>query len=309
MLMSGAMDICGLVHYDLEKIPESKIYPTYQDIWDLDYCAGNPSYIVRICENRAMNFFGDYVVSTETNKYGGATSSDEGRTWTNFTSMPIIADRPTSVAMSATDPNVIIMLSRSSAFRTQDGGKSWQRIELPFSRGKKSLESNRVNGLVFYYFNDGTFYRSTDAGKNFFPTEASFPTVDHNRIVSNVVAVSGMEEEVWVSLDTDGLYRSSDSGSSFFKVKNVEKVLLFDFGRPLEGMTNPVLYLYGNVKGENGVFRSLDFGKKWQSITPENEVGIGCAPMVMEASEQHAGLVFIGTGGRGIFYGIPVNNH
>jgi hypothetical protein len=114
-----------------------------------------------------------------------------------------------------------------------------------------------------------------------------------------------MEGEIWVGLEKQGLFRSSDSGNSFSKIKDVERALLFDFGKPLKNMANPVLYLYGTIKGKSGVFRSLDFGKKWQDITPKNEVGIGCGPSIMEASKQHPGLVFIGTGGRGIIYGVP----
>ncbi len=70
-------------------------------------------------------------------------------------------------------------------------------------------------------------------------------------------------------------------------------------------MSPPVIYLYGTVNGKDGIFRSLDFGKEWQDITPTEKVGIGCDPRVLEASKQHSGLVFIGTNGRGIYYGIP----
>jgi xyloglucan-specific exo-beta-1,4-glucanase len=309
MLMCGSMDICGLVHYDLEKIPESKIYPTYQHTWDLDYCANNPSHVVRIGSNTAMNFFGDYIVSTETNTYGGAISTDEGLTWVNFPSMPVITDRPINIAISATDPNLFIMLSRTSAHRTQDGGKSWEKIELPLEESGKLLVADKVNGQKFYYYNKGKLYRSTDGGKTFIATKATFPGMNsgdlQSRINAKVKSVPGIEGEIWIGLGTEGLYRSSDSGSSFSKIKSVNRVLLFAFGKPLKRMSEPVLYLYGTVDGKDGVFRSFDSGNKWQDITPKNEVGIGCRPVVMEASKEHAGLVFIATSGRGIFYGIP----
>jgi hypothetical protein len=51
-----------------------------------------------------------------------------------------------------------------------------------------------------------------------------------------------------------------------------------------------------------GIFRSLDRGKTWKRIgNPKNPIGNG--PNVMEASLQQFGLVFIGTNGRGIYYG------
>jgi hypothetical protein len=53
-----------------------------------------------------------------------------------------------------------------------------------------------------------------------------------------------------------------------------------------------------------GIFRSLDRGKTWISIGSKQNP-IGCEPNVMEASWQQFGLVFIGTNGRGIYYGTP----
>ncbi|MFN7138021.1 MAG: hypothetical protein ACK4UN_01640 [Limisphaerales bacterium] len=53
------------------------------------------------------------------------------------------------------------------------------------------------------------------------------------------------------------------------------------------------------------MFRSLDLGQTWTEIF-DPAVAIGNTPAVMEASAQHFGVVFIGTAGRGIFYGEPV---
>ena len=301
MLMSGAFDICGLVHYDLDKFPEKKLFPTYQHTRDLDYCADDPSHIVRTGENTAMNFFGEYVVSTESETYGGATSSDQGRTWTKFTVMPPLTSRPSNAAMSATNPNVIVLSSEDAAFITQDGGSSWQRIStLPEGAGRQSLAADRVNGKKFYSYYNGKFYRSIDGGVTFAPTAARLPVES-----GTVKTVFGLEGEVWIGSDSNGLYRSSNSGSSFSKIQNVDEVLLFDFGKPLEKVSPPILYVYGTINGKDGVFRSLDFGKNWQDITPVENVGIGCSPSVLTASKQHCGLVFIGTYGRGIYYGIP----
>jgi len=301
MLLSGAFDICGLVHYDLDKFPEKKLFPTYQHTRDLDYCANDPSHIVRTGENTAMNFFGEYVVSTESETYGGATSSDQGRTWTKFTVMPPLTSRPSNVAMSATNPNIIIILSGNCAFRTHNGGNSWKKIStLPEGAGRQSLAADRVNGKKFYSYYNGKLHRSIDGGVTFRPTTAALPDES-----GTVKTVFGMEGEVWIGFGSKGLYRSSNSGSSFSKIQNVDEVLLFDFGKGLERASAPILYVYGTINGKYGVFRSLDFGKKWQDITPVENVGIGRSPSVLTASKQHCGLVFIGTYGRGIYYGIP----
>jgi photosystem II stability/assembly factor-like uncharacterized protein len=63
------------------------------------------------------------------------------------------------------------------------------------------------------------------------------------------------------------------------------------------------MYLYGNVADlDDGIFRSLDRGKTWTRIGSRSKP-IGNSPNVMEASSQQFGLVFIGTNGRGIYYG------
>ncbi len=323
MLMSGAADVDGFTHYDLESYPERKNGPpSYQHTLSIDYSASDPSYIVRVGESQALNALGNFIVpELDPDPFGGSISTDEGRTWKAFGSLPINYGMLTRVAMSATDPNIfIVMTGHGPAYRTSDGGNSWLEIKtLPdngfggigYRDNRYLLAADRVNGQKFYYYNEGKLYRSTDAGKSFAPTAASLPSIDSKRriqttsITTNVKAVTGMEGEVWIGLDTEGLFRSSDSGSSFSKLNNVDKVLLFDFGKPLKGMNNPVLYLYGKVEGKDGVFRSLDFGKKWQYITPRNPVGIGSNPRCLEASKQHAGLIFIGTHCRGIFYGVP----
>ena len=218
--------------------------------------------------------------------------------------------------MSATDPDVIIVFTGNGpAYRTSDGGNSWQKIETLPQEGfgkrgywntRNLLTADGVNGKKFYNYYKGKFYRSVDGGLTFTPTEASLPDLNENeRITNDVIPAPGMEGEVWISLDTRGLYRSSDNGSSFSRIKNVDKVLLFDFGKPLDKTSLPVVYVYGTVNGKDGVFRSLDFGKKWQDISPKEIVGIGCEPRVLTASKQYCGLVFIGTFGRGIYYGVP----
>ncbi len=318
MLMSAAADVDGFIHYDLDSFPERKNGPpSYQHTYSLDYCASDPSHIVRVGESRALDALGNFIVpELDPDPFGGSISHDEGRTWKKFGSLPVAYGMLTRVAMSATDPKIIVVLTgQEAAYRTADGGNSWQKITtLPDNgfggRGywdnRHFLAADRVNGNKFYYYNEGKLYRSVDAGMTFAATTASLPDVSADeRLTCNVRAVTGMEGEIWVGLDTQGLFRSSDSGSSFLKLANVDRVLLFDFGKPLKGTDDPVLYVYGTVEGKDGVFRSLDFGKKWQEISPRNAVGIGCDPRTLEASKQHAGLVFIGTNCRAIFYGVP----
>jgi hypothetical protein len=58
---------------------------------------------------------------------------------------------------------------------------------------------------------------------------------------------------------------------------------------------------------EEGIFRSLDRGQTWTALVLAPILSV-TIPNVMEASWQHFGLVFIGTDGRGIYYGTPDNS-
>ena len=321
MLISGAADVDGFTHYNLDCYPDKKNGPpSYQFTLSMDYCANNPVYIVRVGESWALNALGDFIVpELDPNPFGGSISVNEGRTWKAFAALPISQGVITRVAMSADDPDIIIAVTGDGpVYRTADGANSWQKIDTLPDKGlggkgywdnRHLLAADRVNGRKFYYYTDGKLYRSTDAGLTFAPTAASLPPLSDDvrkeRIGNDVKAAPWIEGEVWAGFDSRGLYRSSDSGSSFSKLKNVDKVLLFDFGRPLNRTSPPIVYLYGTVNGKDGIFRSLDFGEKWHDITPAEKIGIGCDPRVMEASKQHCGLVFVGTNGRGIYYGVP----
>lgn len=299
-LVSGIADCTGMIHKSLDSYPESRLgTKIYQDTYSIDYCSKKPLNLVRVSGNRYND------------EYGGAYSEDGGLTWKTF-GIPIKKNCPTRIAVSADDPNTfIVMLDGNNAFVTTTNGVLWEKIDtLPtgFSGPwdwRQPLAADRVNGKKFYYYDSGKFYRSEDGGRTFSPVNSSLPN-GALKIGGNlsVKAAPSIEGEVWASFDIYGLYRSSDSGSTFSKIENIDRAILFAFGKTINGI-NPEVYLYGVISGKEGVFRSSDLGTTWDDISPVQSVGIGDSPNFMEASKQHAGLVFIGTNGRGIFYGRP----
>jgi hypothetical protein len=209
--------------------------------------------------------------------------------------------------MSASNPNLfVVTVSEGQALRTANNGASWQTVSgLP--NGTKGpwnwsqpLAADTVNGNTFYYLaEDGKVYRSTDGGLSFKVVNSSLA----GEWWHTLKTVPGVAGEVWVSLNWKGLYRSTDGGATFAKIAGVERAYLFAFGKPQPGSTIPALYLYGRITNNgDGIFRSLDRGKTWTRMGDLNKT-IGNNPNVMEASKQEFGLVFIGSGGRGIYYG------
>jgi photosystem II stability/assembly factor-like uncharacterized protein len=303
LLLSGIADIDGFYHRRLDTYPtrrlgyEKPLYnvfqtPFFQDTYSIAYYATNPLHLVRVGGNRGNS------------TYTGATSTDGGLTWNRFASFPANTI-PQRVAVSATDPKkFVVTVSEGQALQTSDGGASWRQVwGLPKGvRGpwnwSQPLVADEVNGNRFYYYANGTVYSSDDGGLSFHPVNTSVPKEEMNSIKT----MPGVEGEVWLSLDKQGLYRSTDSGRTFSKISQVERANLFSFGKPPNNSVIPSLYLYGTIANQTeGLFLSLDRGQTWRIINkPRNP--IGSQPNAIEASKQQFGLVFIGTNGRGIYY-------
>lgn len=303
LLLSGIADVDGFSHRRLDTYPTRRLgyeKPAYnffeaaffQDTYSIDYCAVKPLHLVRVGGNRWNS------------TYTGATSTDGGLTWERFASFPANTI-PQRVAVSATNPKkFVVTVSEGQALQTSDSGASWRQV-LGLPKGFRSpwnwsqpLVADGVNGDRFYYYANGTVYRSDDGGLSFNPVNTSLPKENNNSIKT----MPGGEGEVWLSLNEWGLYRSTDSGMTFSKISNVDTASLFSFGKPPNNSIIPSLYLHGTIANQGeGIFLSLDRGQTWININKQR-TPLGSQLNVLEASKQQFGLLFVGTNGRGIYY-------
>ncbi len=100
------------------------------------------------------------------------------------------------------------------------------------------------------------------------------------------------------------LYHSTQSGDNFATV-GVDAAYAVGFGKPADGQTYPAVYLFGQVSGTPGFFRSDDQGSSWTRID-DDQHQFGTAGYVA-GDENVYGRVYVGTNGRGILYGEPNN--
>ncbi|AFY81910.1 BNR/Asp-box repeat-containing protein [Oscillatoria acuminata] len=295
LLLSAVADVEGFYHSRLDEIPPQRFgsdRDSFQETYSLDYAAQSPKHLVRVGGDRWNS------------RYGGATSTDGGLTWQRFSQFPEEM-MPMRVAVSATNPQqFVVTLSENQGIQTQDNGQSWQPVQgLPDSikgpwKWSQPLAADAVNGNRFYYYHEGTVYQSQDGGLSFASVYQNLPESDWHFLKT----MPGVEGEVWVSLDEEGLHRSPNGGQSFSKVAGVELAYLFAFGKAAPGQEVPALYLYGKVVNQpESIFWSPDLGETWINIG-DPEIPIGNQPNVMAASKQQFGLVFVGTNGRGIYY-------
>jgi hypothetical protein len=162
-----------------------------------------------------------------------------------------------------------------------------------------------VNPNKFYGFKSGTFYVSTDGGKTFAATAASgLPLGGPVKFR----AVPGREGDIWLAGgeewdNTYGLWHSTNSGASFVKLANVEEADNIGFGKAATGQTYMALYAVAQIAGVRGIFRSIDAGQTWVRINDDQHQWGRAGDTAITGDPRIFGRVYIGTNGRGIFYG------
>lgn len=305
-LMAGNADNDGAVWES-----DIKDYPSYRltgknditDTNDLDFCEESPNIVVRASGNGNEGRYG--------------YSTDYGKTWTLFTNFPtdssgkkILSGRvavSSKVNKDTGYPTIFIMPVQSGGYYSRDMGNTW--IE---SKGEAenlvsgrfawayNYASDRVTGDVFYGYSNGNIYVSSDGGANFTQTVSGLPVYGR----CHIKAAPKMPGTFWAALGFDGIYVSNNYGKSVQKLDNVTRAYMIAFGKEAEGRENPTAYLYGEVNGVVGIFRSVDMGASWIRINDDEHM-IGDEPTCMGADRQEFGVVYVGTNGRGLSYGKP----
>ena len=328
-LLSGSMDVGGLVHESIHTPPSqmfvglamSEFNRAPEDLSSLDFCEAQPEFIAAVGGWK----YKDWGPQPANNGAAGF-SADGGKTWQNFASKPFGDAKNGRIRVNSGNPDNIVWIPRDSldgankgttpAYVTFDRGKSWKSAQgAPFGIVNSDfvytffqpLESDRVLADTFYLYDrrDGRFFRSGDGGASWKQT-AELPSQGGAHFVRHWVrAAPGKAGEVWVAADNQGLFRSSDGGNSFTKLEGVSKAWAFGWGAPFAGNTTPVAYLLGKVEGDTtpqtvALYRSLDMGASWERLNgPEQGFGQG---IVVQGDRQTPGRVYVGTNGRGIFY-------
>ena len=135
------------------------------------------------------------------------------------------------------------------------------------------------------------------------------PTVIHPASL----AVPGTAGELWL-LTSGHFYRSTDFARSFTAVVPKEPLfremafLKFGLGKAAPGAKVPAIYAFGVRTGPTfgGIYRSIDGGAKWVRINDDAHQW-GLAYRAITGDPRLFGRVYVGTDGRGIFYGDPLH--
>ncbi|KAI5780984.1 hypothetical protein EDC01DRAFT_262090 [Geopyxis carbonaria] len=282
LLLSAVGDVGGFRHTSLTTAPTSEfLTPAYTTNSDLDYAGNVPKTVVRIGND-----------ATDTNGQV-ALSYDGGATW----ALDYGASSGTAsgkVAISADADTVLWSSSTSGVLVSQYTSTFTAVSSLPSSA---AIAADKRNGTVFYGGSAGKFYVSTNTGKTFTATA----TLGSATTVRNIEVNPTLAGDVWASTDV-GLFHSSNYGKTFTQASGVTDVYGIALGKGAGTYWN--VYALATYGGTAGLYMSADSGATWTGI--QGSQGFGAiSACCIAASADTTGLVYVGTNGRGIFYGVP----
>jgi photosystem II stability/assembly factor-like uncharacterized protein len=236
-------------------------------------------------------------------------SLDGGATWQPTASSPQPTSHAGSAAISADGTTWFWTPEHDVPYLTRDHGTTWTALStLPKDT---RLVADPVDPRKFYALSlqNAQLFTSTDAGATFSastftysdgPPPANASHGDTRGGQDRLYATPGVSGDLWLPA-FNGLYHLA--GSVFQREPHVEAIHAFGFGKPAADASYPALYLVGTIQGEAGIFRSTDSARHWLRINDDqHQWGL---ILQIAGDPKQFGRVYVGTHGRGIFYGDP----
>jgi xyloglucan-specific exo-beta-1,4-glucanase len=291
-LVSALGDIGGFRHTNLNAVPAMMFTsPAFTSTTSIDYAETTPATMVRV---------GNLDKAARPNDNRVAFSTDGGANWFQGQEPGGVTGGGT-VAAAANGSRFVWSPQGAQVHVSVGFGGSWTQSQ-GIPQGAV-VESDRVNPNKFYGFSAGRFYVSTNGGANFTAAATGLPTTGNIKFH----AVPGREGDIWLAGgegSSSGLWHSTNSGTKFTRVTNVQGAVNIGFGRAAAGQTYPALYAVATVGGVTGVYRSDNAGSSWVRIN-DNSRQWGNMGEAITGDPRVYGRVYLGTNGRGIQIGEP----
>lgn len=305
-LLSGMGDIGGFQHTDLHVSPPAGMYtnPVATTVGTLDWAGQNPNFIVRT-QSPA-------TASTSPCNYG-AFSTNNGTSWSPFPTCAAGVNSGNGGTVSTDASGTTIMWTPPSAGTAEfstDNGSTW--IATTGLPAVTNVYADKVKARQFYAYagttTGGSFYSSTvDAVHGI----AAFTAINSTLPSSASCYGSGCgvidvnfakAGDLWLPLGSNGLYHSTDGGTSWTKLSNVPYANSVAVGAASPWTRQQAVFLYGEAgSGAMAIYRSDDSGKSWVRIN-DNAHQYG-GPTLIQADPRVYGRVYLGMNGRGIICG------
>jgi len=236
-------------------------------------------------------------------------SLDGGTTWQPTATSPKPTSRNGSATVSADGVTWFWTPEHDVPYVTHDRGTTWTALATlpPDTRVVADpVESNKFYAISL---RDSRLFTSSDAGATFTARDFTYsdglpptgdPHGDQRGGQDRLYATPGLPGDLWLPA-FNGLYHLS--GDVFERQPQVEAIHAFGFGKAAPNASYPALYLVGAIEGQAGIFRSTDTARHWQRINDDqHQWGL---ILQIAGDPKQFGRVYVGTHGRGIFYGDP----
>lgn len=291
-LVSGLGDVDGFVHDDLDVSQQRYAGVRFSNTESLAFAGRAPQVMVRT----------GYFHNRPEGAVRGAWSKDGGRTWTAFASEPPDGEGAGQITLAA-DGKRAIWRPRNGEHHwiTADMGGRWQQVKgLPKTA---VVEADRVDEGIYYGFDaiSGKLYVSGNGGVAFDEVRAPVGGIgDGYR--AEIRPHPEKMGEAWIAASWRGLLHLAPG--KLERVPGVDNVMSVGLGRPAKDGDAPVLFVFGEVRGQRGLFRSDDGGRRWRRID-DDALRFGGIIRHVTGDPRLHGRVYFGTEGRGIWYGDP----
>jgi photosystem II stability/assembly factor-like uncharacterized protein len=241
------------------------------------------------------------------NNGGVWKTTDYGRVWT-----PIFDDQPTgsigAIAIAPSNPKVVYVGSGEGLqrpdlstgdgmYRSNDGGETWTHLGLRDGQQIPAIDVDPRNpdrlfvavlGHPYGPNEERGIYRSTDGGRSFqrvFYTDENTGGIDVAIDPSNpqtVYAVMWAARQApwevgssWTLSDKNGLYKSTDGGTTWKKITRGLPGAEDELGRIGISISaskpNTLFAVVGARKGA-GVYQSTDYGESWTLVNDDTRL-------------------------------------
>ncbi len=297
ILLASFGDVGGAAWDDLSVSPGALFTPANESNFSVDYAGLNPSFVARTVANSANN---------------GFYSEDGGASWNSFGATAYKRQDAQggwhsagTVAVSAKGTSMLWVPEKEDAVYSADKGRTWTKSQgWPAGRDMTlvPVADKAIDG-VYYVFDRYAMaiLISVDGGASFKPIVQGIPKIEGWQN-EQLAVVPGRVRDLWLAAPY-GLLHSEDENHPLAAVPGVDVAWKVAFGKSKTDGGYPAVYLYGQVKGQEGLFRSDDEGQTWTRINDDAHRFGGLDGMSGDMLDY--GTLYIAPEGRGVMVGKP----
>ena len=209
-------------------------------------------------------------------------SGDGGVTWREA---GLEGQAVRALAMSPSNPDVLIAGTLDGIYRSRDAAKSWERISPEQHQELKNLDSLVFDPSDAQTIYAGTFHlpwKTTDGGRTWHPVHEGM--IDDSDVMSLLIDESDAHR-IYASA-CSGIYRSDDSAGQWRKIQGIP----YEARRTYAITQDPKHPANVYAATSEGLWKTSDDGGTWRRTTPESWV-----VNTVVVTDGEPGRVLVGT--------------